>query len=89
MHAPKLLLQILELRLRLTICDPHQTAELQKQMDEVQENLCLVAKVSPAMVKIVADSRYPKFVAEQSQNGSLRLSGQKNILIFEEPTQER
>lgn len=71
MHSPKLLIQILELRLRLTLCDPHDSAAIQDDIDKLQETICHLSKVPIAFVKMVCDSRYPGFVAEQRKAGNL------------------
>jgi hypothetical protein len=71
MHSPDLLLQILALRLELTLCDPHDTAALQSAIDELQKNICLISKVPLSQVKAVCDSRFPAYVVEQQRAGLL------------------
>jgi len=71
MHAPTLLLEILELRLQLTLCDPHQTAEIQGEIDSRMDTIRLMCRIPIERIKAVCDSRYPQFVAEQKDKGNL------------------
>jgi hypothetical protein len=77
MHSPKLLLEVLALRLELTLCDPHDTERVQAKIDERQDNICKISKVPLADVKALVDSRYPGFVAEQARDGKIIRSNEK------------
>lgn len=71
MHPPTLLNEILELRLRATICEPAKVAEILSEIDNRKLALQLITKLSMSRINAVIDRRYPTFVAGKAAKGEL------------------
>ena len=71
MQAKALLQQVLELKLQLSLCNPHQTAEIQVEIDRLQNDIQLLTKLPMQKIIDVCNARYPEFIADEFKAGRL------------------
>jgi hypothetical protein len=67
-----LLQQVLELKLQLALCNPHQSAEVLIEIDRLQKDIQLITKLPMRKVIDVCNARYPQFVADQVKSGKIK-----------------
>ena len=87
MHSPQLIDEILALKLKLDLCDPSETAGIQKEIVERMELIQTISKVPWARVKSLINSRYSDFIKEKIRSGELVQAGTKTVRIPKFPPQ--
>jgi hypothetical protein len=63
---------VLALKLQLSLCNPHQAADIQAAIDSTQADIQLLTKLPMRKIIDVCNDRYPAFVAQEFKTGKLK-----------------
>ena len=72
MHSPRLLDEILALKLRLDVCEPSETRDIQNAIVERMGIIQSLTKLPWQRIRSVINLRYVEFVKAEKEAGRLR-----------------